>query len=47
MHTTEQGEPVYAHGSWIYLLDGKGVLRAVLPPNASAEDIAAAVQRRL
>lgn len=47
MHTTEQGEPVYAHGSWIYLPHGKGVLRAVLPPNASAEDIAAVVQRRL
>lgn len=47
MHTTEQGEPVYTRGSWIYLPHGKGVLRAVLPPNASAEDIAAAVQRRL
>lgn len=47
VHTTEKGEPVYAHGSWIYLLDGVGSLSAVLPPNASAEDIAVAVGRRL
>ncbi len=47
VHTTEKGEPVYAHGSWIYLLDGGGKLSAVLPPNAGAEDIAAAVGRRL
>lgn len=47
VHTTEKGEPVYAHGSWIYLLDGAGKLDGVLPPNATAEDIAAAVARRL
>lgn len=47
VHTTEKGAPVYAHGSWIYLLDGSGGLSAVLPPNASAEDIAVAVGRRL
>lgn len=47
VHTTDQGKPVYVHGSWIYLLDGGGGLSAILPPNASAEDIAAAIGRRL
>ncbi|MGK2872703.1 MAG: SCO family protein [Alphaproteobacteria bacterium] len=47
VHTTAEGEPVYAHGSWIYLLDGGGNLSGILPPNASAEDIASAVGRRL
>lgn len=47
VHTTDKGEPVYAHGSWIYLLDSGGNLSGILPPNASAQDIAAAVGRRL
>ena len=47
VHTTAEGEPVYAHGSWIYLLDGNGNLSGILPPNASGEDIASALGRRL
>jgi protein SCO1 len=47
VHITAEGEPVYAHGSWIYLLDGEGNLSGILPPNASGEDIASALGRRL
>lgn len=47
VHTTDKGVPIYAHGSWIYLLDGGGKLSALLPPTATAEDIALVVGRRL
>lgn len=34
------GNPVYAHGSFVYLLDGAGAVQTVLPPILSPERIA-------
>lgn len=34
------GNPVYAHGSLVYLLDGEGTLMTVLPPILPAAEIA-------
>lgn len=39
--------PVYAHGSFVYLLDGTGRVLSVLPPILSAERIAEIVRDRL
>jgi len=39
--------PIYAHGSFIYLLDGKGAVLALLPPILPAERAAAIARTHL
>ena len=41
----QAGQPVYAHGSFIYLLDEMGHLQGLLPPIVSAERLAAIVRQ--
>lgn len=42
---TADGAPIYAHGSFIYLVGRNGVVRAVLPPVLSPERIAALMRK--
>lgn len=41
------GGPVYAHGSFLYLIGPEGRVRAALPPVLSAERLAALMRRHL
>ncbi len=42
---TPEGAPVYAHGSFIYLVGRDGVVKSVLPPVLAPERIAALMRR--
>ncbi len=44
---TVDGDPVYAHGSFIYLVGRDGVVKSVLPPILSAERIAELILKHL
>jgi len=44
---TTDGAPVYAHGSFIYLVGGDGVVKSVLPPILSPKRIAELMRRHL
>ena len=41
---TTDGAPIYAHGSFIYLVDGEGAFMTLMPPILSAERIAEIVK---
>lgn len=45
LFTTPQTGDVYAHGGFVYLLDGGGNLQAILPPIMPADQIADIVER--
>lgn len=42
---TPDGDPVFAHGSFIYVLDGDGAFQTLAPPISSAERIATLVRK--
>ena len=44
---TADGAPVYAHGSFIYLVGGDGVVKSVLPPILAPERIAELMRKHL
>jgi protein SCO1/2 len=44
---TAEGSPIYAHGSFIYLVGRDGLVRSVLPPVLGPEHIAALIRKHL
>lgn len=41
------GDPIFAHGSFIYLIDAEGDLKSVLPPIIGPERIAELIEKHL